>query len=94
MSKVYKNNDSCEFLSQQYIFCYHTTEKGEYSYSDNGKEKYVLHSINPAVFKMSYNIKRKISDIVTPDLDEIPERRPFVSHESHLKASAELIADM
>ena len=43
---------------------------------------------------MGANLKRKISEITTPANDEIPARRTFVSHARHLKASAELIADL
>ena len=43
---------------------------------------------------MGDKLKRKISEITTPANDEIPERRTFVSHARHLKALADMIADL
>ena len=43
---------------------------------------------------MGAKLKWKISEITTPDNDEIPARRTLVSHSRHLKASSELIDDL
>ena len=69
-------------------------ETGEYSYLDNGTDEAVLHSINPELVEMGANIKRNISEIVTPAADEIPARRTFISHVIYLKASSEIISDL
>ena len=61
---------------------------GDYSYSDNGMYEAVIHSINQALVYMITNIKRKISEMVTPAADEIPAGRNFVFHMRNLKASS------
>ena len=43
---------------------------------------------------MGAKLKRKISEIITPANDEIPSRRTLIYHVRHLRASAELIADL
>ena len=43
---------------------------------------------------MGANLKRKISDIITPAANEVLVKRTFISHARHLKASYKLISDM
>ena len=61
-------------------------ETGDYLYLDNGTDEAVLHSINPELAEMGANIKRKISEILTPSTDEIPARRKYFSNARHLKS--------
>ena len=87
-----KNDDAFEL--QQYVFGYHTTQTVKCSYLYNITDESVLHSINLALVELVAKINRKISEITNPANYEIPERRTFVSHARHLKASAELISDL
>ena len=93
LCKVYTRNNSDEFHSQQCTFGYPTMERSDYLYLDNGIDEDVPHSTQLALVKMVTKLKCNISEIVTPSADEIPERRTFISHMRHLKASAGLIAD-
>ena len=87
-----KNDDAFEL--QQIFFGYHNIQTGKCSYSENSTNEAVLHSINPALVELGAKLKRNISEITTPANDKIMARRTLVSHARHLKASAELIADL
>ena len=70
------------------------TEKGDYQYQDLKADESILHSINSVLVDLGSNMKRRLCSIATPTISDILARRTFVSQSRHLKASAELIADL
>ena len=81
LSKIDLNNNDT---------CYQKSSIGDCLNED----ELVLRSINSVLVHMGDALKRNASKVVTPFEDDIPERRTFISHERHLKASAESIADL
>ena len=61
---------------------------------NNDIDETVIQSINTELVEMGAKLKRNISEIVTPAADEIPLIITLICHVRHLKASAELIADL
>ena len=65
-----------------------------HKYSDPSSDESTLHSINPVLVDMGINMKRKLSEITTPAIDDIPARRTFISHSRHKKATAEILSEL
>ena len=55
LGKVFKDNNSNTFHSQQHTFGYQNVETGYYSCLDNGTEEAVLHSVNLELVNMGAN---------------------------------------